>query len=61
LQPFEPEWEVFLAKQQTPVSAEDQRREAVGWLSMIAVMFLFPALFFLCVFFPIWIGLTPRW
>jgi hypothetical protein len=45
----------------TPTSQEDSRREAIGWLSMIAVMFLFPALFFLCVFFPIWIGLTPRW
>jgi hypothetical protein len=36
-------------------------KEATGWISMIVVMFLFPALFFLCVFFPIWVGWTPRW
>lgn len=45
---------------QTP-SAQDVKLEAGGWLSMIAILFLFPALFFLCVFFPIWVGWTPRW
>jgi hypothetical protein len=39
----------------------DQGREVKGWTSMIFVMLLFPALFFLCVFFPIWVGMTPRW
>ncbi len=42
-------------------TVEDVKLEASGWLSMIAIMFLFPALFFLCVFFPIWVGWTPRW
>lgn len=42
-------------------SAEDSKLEAGGWLTMIAILFLFPALFFLCVFFPIWVGWTPRW
>lgn len=39
----------------------DFRKEAAGWVSLAAVMVLFPALFFLCVFFPIWIGITPQW
>ena len=38
----------------------DPRRESIGWLQMILIMLMFPVLFFLCVFFPIWIGLTPR-
>ncbi len=37
----------------------DMNKEAIGWLSMIVIMF--PALFYLCVFFPIWVGWTPRW
>jgi hypothetical protein len=39
----------------------DMAKEAAGWMQIAAVMFLFPALFFLCVFFPIWLGLTPQW
>lgn len=39
----------------------DLGREAAGWISIAVVMVLFPVLFFLCVFFPIWVGLTPRW
>jgi len=34
----------------------DLSKEATGWLSLIFIMFLFPALFFFCVFFPIWMG-----
>jgi len=37
------------------------KNEANGWLQMILIMFMFPALFYLCIFFPIWVGLTPRW
>ena len=33
-------------------------REARGWLSLLLLMVLFPLLFFLCVFFPIWLGVT---
>jgi hypothetical protein len=34
--------------------------EAVGWLQLLAIMILFPILFFLCAYFPIWIGVaTP--
>ena len=36
----------------------DLGQEAVGWLSLIAILFLFPTLFFLCVFFPIWLGIA---
>lgn len=39
----------------------DTRKEAAGWVSLAVVMVLFPVLFYLCVFFPIWVGLTPRW
>ncbi len=36
--------------------------EARGWFTLLVVMFLFPILFFLCVFFPIWIDVaTPYW
>jgi len=38
-----------------------QSKEAAGWVSLVIMMLLFPALFFLCVYFPIWVGLTPRW
>ena len=39
----------------------DIGREATGWIGLIVVMFLFPTLFFLCCYFPIWVGWTPRW
>ncbi len=39
----------------------DLSKEAVGWISLLVVMVLFPVMFYLCVFFPIWVGLTPRW
>lgn len=39
----------------------DFRKENIGWLSLTLIMVAFPTLFFLCVFFPIWIGMTPRW
>ena len=33
-------------------------REGLGWLSMVLLMVLFPLLFFVCVFIPIWLGVT---
>jgi hypothetical protein len=39
----------------------DITKEAVGWLQIVACMVAFPVLFFLCVFFPMWIGATPSW
>lgn len=39
----------------------DAKREASGWISIAAIMLLFPALFFLCVYLPIWLGYTTRW
>lgn len=34
--------------------------EAAGWWQLLFIMILFPILFFLCVFFPIWIDVaTP--
>lgn len=41
-------------------NGRDMKKEAEGWLSLALIMFLFPVLFFLCVFFPIWLGVaTP--
>jgi len=39
----------------------DIRQEAIGWLQIVGCMLLFPVLFFLCVWFPMWIGVTPNW
>ena len=36
----------------------DATKEARGWLSLVLLMVLFPLLFFLCVFFPIWLGIA---
>ncbi len=38
----------------------DHKREAFGWLQLALIILLFPCLFFLCVFFPIWMGWTAR-
>lgn len=43
------------------VPERDLEREKQGWLSMAFMLLLYPALFYLCVFFPIWVGWTPRW
>lgn len=42
-------------------SDRDMQREAEGWVGIAVIMLVFPALFFLCVFIPIWLGITPRW
>jgi hypothetical protein len=39
--------------------SRDLDKEGRGWLQIIVIMIAFPALFFLCVFFPIWVGWTP--
>ncbi len=41
--------------------ARDMRKEAIGWISIMVVMLVFPALFFLCVYIPLWLGWAPRW
>lgn len=38
----------------------DYAKEGMGWLQLIGIMVLFPALFFFCVFFPIWMGWAAR-
>jgi len=43
------------------VTQENRKKEAFGWFSLVFMMFLFPALFFLVVFFPILMGWTQRW
>ena len=43
------------------VKKRDFNREAAGWVGLIAIMLAFPVMFFLCVFVPIWVGITPRW
>jgi len=40
---------------------QNKEKEAKGWLTMALMLLLYPALFYLCVFFPIWVGWTPRW
>ena len=42
------------------VQNRDLGREGAGWIYLSAIMFLFPILFFACVFFPIWVGWTQR-
>lgn len=37
---------------------EKNARELKGWLTMILMMVLFPVLFFLCVWAPMWFGST---
>jgi hypothetical protein len=39
----------------------DVSKEARGWFTLMFMMVLFPVLFFLCVFSPIWLGFTSRW
>ena len=41
-----------------PAIEGDLTKEACGWLSLVLLMMLFPLLFFLCVFFPIWLGIA---
>ena len=41
-----------------PLPQDDARKETLGWLSLTLLMVLFPLLFFLCVFLPIWLGVT---
>lgn len=40
---------------------ESLNKEAQGWMTLLFMMMLFPALFFLCVWFPILVGWTRRW
>lgn len=44
----------------TPTSVECDR-QSKGWLYLIAIMICFPILFFLCVYFPIWMGWAVRY
>lgn len=42
------------------MTVEKRERETAGWLSLAAFMLLFPLLFFICVYLPIWMGIaTP--
>jgi hypothetical protein len=38
---------------------EEMKKQNEGWWSMVFFLILFPVVFFLCVFFPIWMGWTP--
>lgn len=40
------------------MAEQGREREAAGWLGLAMFMFLFPILFFLCVWFPIWLGVA---
>lgn len=37
-------------------SHDDQKDHPVAWLGMAALILVFPLLFFLCVYLPIWLG-----
>lgn len=37
---------------------ETQQLESKGWLTLLFMMFLFPILFFLCVWIPIWMDVA---
>jgi hypothetical protein len=37
---------------------DNKAREATGWLTLALMMVLFPVLFFLCVWIPMWFGST---
>ena len=39
----------------------DYEGEGRGWIFLVLCMFGFPILFFLCVWFPIWIGIAGRY
>jgi hypothetical protein len=44
-----------------PLQAQrDPQREKWGWYQLVAISLLMPLLFFICVYFPIWMGWTPR-
>lgn len=49
-------WEFKMVRK--PV--RDMQKENLGWFQLAILILLFPALFFLCVYFPIWVGLTPQ-
>ena len=42
------------------LSPQELNQQAKGWSSLIFFLFFFPALFFLCVYFPIWVGWIQR-
>jgi hypothetical protein len=35
----------------------DMKREAIGWISITLIMVLFPVLFFVCAYAPMWLGI----
>ena len=43
-----------------PLSEAELRAQGRGWGAMIFFLFFFPAFFFLCVYFPIWMGWIHR-
>jgi hypothetical protein len=47
--------------QATPQDKEAARREAIGWTTITVFIFLFPILFFLCAFLPMWLDWAARW
>ncbi|MCY4444703.1 MAG: hypothetical protein OXC44_07895 [Proteobacteria bacterium] len=52
--------ETLSAKYTVELSEEDRRKQKRGWYTMVFFMLFFPALFFLCVYFPIWVGWISR-
>ncbi|MFW7378124.1 MAG: hypothetical protein ACOH5I_04905 [Oligoflexus sp.] len=37
---------------------EKNARESLGWTTLAFMMVLFPVLFFVCVWLPMWLGFT---
>ncbi len=46
-------------KVEQEATAADGKREAIGWISMTLLIFVYPALFFACAYFPMWVGWAP--
>ncbi len=53
------EYKSTYGKTEPVVLAGDGKRETIGWLSMSLLIFVYPALFFACAYFPMWVGWAP--
>jgi hypothetical protein len=51
----------LIEMQATQQDKEAARREAIGWTTITVFIFLFPILFFLCAFLPMWLDWASRW
>jgi hypothetical protein len=43
-----------------PMTKEEATLECTGWLTLAGVIIMFPVLFYVCVFLPMWLGWATR-